>query len=234
MAERIVSLHAFYTCGSAGVHAYLSHPTARGPWPAVIIGHEWWGLEEHVRELSRRLAREGMVVLVPDLYHGTVTAQPAEAAGLKTALDIDQAVGEIIAAVPYLRGLPFVAGKVGVLGFCMGGGLALLAAGRSSEFFSAGVIYFPSIYPDASEIEQIGCPLLIHYGTADVVTPRSEIDRITRTLERGHKFYELHLYDGANHAFVNDAHPEMGEYNREAAEAAWPRTVAFFQQHLAT
>ena len=230
MTERIVSLHAFYPSGDNGVDAYLSHPTAPGPWPAVIIVYEWWGLEDHFRNLSRQLAREGMVALVPDLYHGKVTANPTEAAKLKTSLDIDRAIEEIINAVSYLRSLPFVSGQVGVMGFCMGGGLALLAACRATEF-SAGVIYFPSIYPDTSELENAACPLLFHYGTADAVTPRSEIDRITETLKRANKPHELHLYEGANHAFVNDTHPEM--YHKEATEAAWPRTLEFFKRHMA-
>ena len=188
-------------------------------------------LEDHFRDLSRQLAREGTVVLVPDLYHGKVTADPAEAAKLKTSLDIDRAVEEIIGAAPYLRSLPFVSGKVGVMGFCMGGGLALLAACRANEF-SAGVIYFPSIYPDTSELENAACPLLFHYGTADVVTPRSEIDRITETLNRANKPHELKLYEGANHAFVNSTHPAM--YSREATEASWPRTLEFFKGHMAS
>jgi carboxymethylenebutenolidase len=231
MSERIVSLHAFYKSGSAGVDGYLSHPTAPGPWPAVVVVHEWWGLEEHFRDFSRQLAREGMAVLVPDLYHGKLGADPAQASMLKTSLDIDRAVTEIIDAVPYLRSLPFVSGKVAVLGFCMGGGLALLAACRSSEF-DAGVIYFPSIYPDASELENVSCPLLFHYGTGDVVTPRSEIERIMRTLKNAGKPHELHLYEGAGHAFTNDMHPEMaGQYSREATEAAWPRTLEFLKRY---
>src|SRR3989304_4027056 len=150
MAERIVSLHAFYKSGDGGGDGYLSHPTARGPWPAVILVHEWWGLEEHFRELSRLLAREGFVVLVPDLYHGRVATERADAASLKTSLDSDGPGRETVDGIPYLRGLPFVSGKVGIVGFCMGGGLALLAACRSGDF-AAGGIYFPSIYPDATE-----------------------------------------------------------------------------------
>jgi carboxymethylenebutenolidase len=132
MAERIVSLHAFYKSGTRELDAYLSRPTAPGPWPAVIV-----------------------------VYHGKVTTDPAEAAQLKTSLDIDGAVAEIVGAVPYLQSLPFVSKKVGIIGFCMGGGLALLAACRSAAF-SAGVIYFPSIYPDTSELENVACPLRFH------------------------------------------------------------------------
>ncbi|OGA17897.1 MAG: hypothetical protein A3H32_05035 [Betaproteobacteria bacterium RIFCSPLOWO2_02_FULL_63_19] len=229
MNERIVSMHAFYKHGDVAVDGYLSHPTAPGPWPAVIVAHEWWGLEEHFRDFSRDLAREGMVVLVPDLYHGKVTNDRAEAAALKTSLDIDRGVEEIISGAAYLRRLPFVSGKVGVLGFCMGGGLALLATCRSNEF-DAGVLYFPSIYPDTTELENACCPQLIHYGTADVITPRSEIDRIIRILDRAKTPCELHLYEGANHAFVNDMHPER--YHKEATEASWPRSVEFLNRHL--
>ena len=229
MADRIVSLHAFYKSGTRELDAYLSRPTAPGPWPAVIVVYEWWGLEDHFRDLSRQLAHEGLVALVPDIYHGKVTTDPAEAAQLKTSLDIDGAVAEIVGAVPYLQSLPFVSKKVGIIGFCMGGGLALLAACRSAAF-SAGVIYFPSIYPDTSELENAACPLLFHYGTADVVTPRSEIDRITATLKQAQKSYELYLYEGANHAFVNDTHPAM--YSKEATEAAWPRTLEFLKRFM--
>ena len=229
MAERIVSLHAFYKSGDGGVDGYLSHPTARGPWPAVVLVHEWWGLEEHFRELSRLLSREGFVVLVPDLYHGRVATERADAARLKTSLDIDGAVRETVDGIPYLRGLPFVSGKVGIVGFCMGGGLALLAACRGGDF-AAGVIYFPSIYPDASELTNVSCPLLFHYGTADTVTPPSEIERIKLTLERRNHPYELHLYEGADHAFVNEMHPE--HYHKEASETSWPRTVEFLKRHL--
>lgn len=228
MAEKIVSLHAFYASGKAGVNAYLSRPTASGTWPAVIILHEWWGLEEHFRDLGRRLAKEGFVALVPDLYHGKVTADPREAARLKTSLDIEGAIQETLDAVPYLRGLPFVSGKIGITGFCMGGGLALLAACRGNEF-SAAVTYFPSIYPDPSEVANAGCPLLIHHGMADSITPMSEIERIKNTLEQHRKPVELFLYDGADHAFVNDTHER---YHKEAAEASWPRTIEFFRRHL--
>lgn len=230
MPERIVSLHAFYRAGQSEVEAYLSHPTAPGPWPGVVVAHEWWGLEEHFRDFSRQLASHGFAVLVPDLYHGKVTADRAEAATLKASLEIDQAVDEMTAAGAYLRDLPFVADKVAVLGFCMGGGVALLAACRS-DIFATGVIYFPSIYPDTAELENLTCPLLFHYGTADSITPRSEIDRITRTLEAAGKSHELELHEGADHAFVNDMHPE--HYHQAATEATWTRTVEYLKRHMA-
>jgi len=228
MAEKIVSLHAYYPSSQAGVNAYLSRPIARGPWPAVIMLHEWWGMEDHMRDLVRLLAQEGFVTLLPDLYHGRVASNPHEAAKLKTSLDIEGAIQEILDGIPYLRSLPFVSGRIGIMGFCMGGGLALLGVCRSAEF-NAAVIYFPSIYPDPSELENAACPVLLHYGTADSVTPMSEIERIKKTLEQYQKPHELYLYEKAGHAFMNT---HGGNYHKEAAEASWPRTVEFLRRHL--
>lgn len=229
MAEKALSLHAFYPSSTGGVEAFLSRPVGPGRWPAVLIIHEWWGLDDHFRDLSRRLAEEGFVALVPDLYHGRSASSPAEAARLKTSLDIDRAAQEILDGIPYLRSLPFVSGKVGIAGFCMGGGLALLAACRSAEF-GAAVTYYPSIYPDSTELANLSCPLLIHYGTKDTVTPASEIERIRKSLEKHQKPYEFYLYKNAGHAFLNDL---RAHYHREAAETSWPRTVEFLQRHLA-
>ncbi len=229
MSERIVSLHAFYRADESQVEAYLSHPTAPGPWPGVVVAHEWWGLEEHFRDFSRELASHGFAVLVPDLYHGWVTEDRAEAATLKASLEIDQAVDEMIAGGEYLRDLPFVGDQVAVLGFCMGGGVALLAGCRS-DVYQAGVIYFPSIYPDTAELANLTCPMLFHYGTDDPITPRSEIDHIIRTLEGAGKAHDLELYEDAKHAFVNDMHPE--NYSEIATRASWPKTVEYLKRHL--
>lgn len=225
-------MHAFYEDDGVEADGYLSRPTDPGPWPAVVVLHEWWGLDPHFRELSRRLAAEGYVVLVPDLYDGEVTTDEEEAARLKTSLDTDQAAAVTTAAVPYLRSLPFVdedAG-VGLMGFCMGGGVALLAAGRGS--FDALVAYFPSMYPDDEELHRIDLPTLVHYGTDDVVTPRYEIDRILDAFEEETVPHDLFEYDGAGHAFTNDTYEEL--YVESAAEESWPRTVEFLAEHLGT
>jgi len=226
----IVSMHAFYKNGEQGVDAFLSRPTATGKHPALIVLHEWWGMDSHFRDLSRKLAREGYVVLVPDLYHGQLTMDPEIAARLKTSLDLERAVQDILGGVPYLRGLPFVDGeRVGIVGFCMGGGLALLAACRQPSW-KAAVIYFQSLFPDPMELEGLSCPLLGHYGEEDDVTPLSEVEEFRATLEKGNKEHEIHLYPGAGHAFTNDMHPER--YHAEATEISWTRTLEFLSKHL--
>lgn len=230
MSLSTVSMHAFYEYDGVEADGYLSRPSQPGPWPSIVVLHEWWGLDAHFRELSRRLASEGFVVLVPDLYDGDVTQDPQKAARLKTSLEIPRAIEKTIGAVPYLRSLPFVeeSAGCGLLGFCMGGGLALLAA--KNAYFDALVAYFPSIYPDAEELGDIQCPTLLHYGTEDIITPRFEIDRITSLLDEAGTSYDLFEYEGAGHAFMNDMHEEY--YHEEATEEAWPRTIEFFKTEL--
>lgn len=230
MTRTTVSMHAFYEHDSVEADGYLSRPTDPGPWPAVIVLHEWWGLDQHFRELSRRLAKEGFIVLVPDLYDGSVTSDPDEAARLKTSLDTHRAVEITTAAIPYLQSLPFVDEETGcgLVGFCMGGGLALLAA--ENDEFDALVAYFPSIYPDSEELRKIRPPTLLHYGLEDTITPRSEIDRITELIDEGGMEYQLYEYEGAGHAFMNDMHEEY--YHADATEKAWPRTVEFLKERL--
>ena len=228
MAIEIVSLQASYKSDGEGVDAFLSRPAGLGPWSAVITIHEIWGLDDHTRDVTRRLAAEGFVALAPDLYHGKVTSDFGEARRLRATVDLDQAVREINAGIPYLRSLPFTSEKIGVMGFCMGGGLAFLAACRSTEF-SVAATYYPTIQPSAEQIANLACPLLIHYGTADAVTPMSEMERIIRDLEEKSKSHELHFYQGAAHAFAN----ERGDlYRREAAETSWRRTLEFLRRHL--
>src|SRR3989304_4108783 len=132
MAEVIVSLHAFYRSENGGVDAFLSHPVASGRWPAVVIGHCWLGVLEWDREFNRMLAAEGFAALTPDFYHGKTASDHVTAAKLKTGLDLNKATQEMMDAASYLRELPFVSEKVGVMGFCMGAGLSLLAVCRSS------------------------------------------------------------------------------------------------------
>lgn len=229
MVETVVSLHAFYKGKSGGVDGFMSRPVAEGRWPAVVIGHEWWGLVDWNREFNRIVAAEGFVAITPDLYHGKTTNDFEMAAKLKTSLDINKASQELIDAVPYLKSLPFVSDKVGVMGFCMGGGIALLAACRSPEF-NAVVLYHHSIYPDHVEVKNLGCPLQGHYGLADTVTPPGEVKKFEEQLKQYKKTYEIYSYEGAGHGWLNPDSPQM--YRPEAAKLSMQRTIEFFKKHL--
>src|SRR3989337_1366909 len=127
-------MHAFYKSRGEGVDCFLSRPMTSGKRPAMVVIQEWWGLDDHFRDMTRLFAKEGYVALAPDLYHGKVTEDWEEAARLKTSLDLDRATQEIIDGIKYLKGLPFVnPGRIGIIGFCMGGGLALLTICRTKE-----------------------------------------------------------------------------------------------------
>ncbi|MFB6095757.1 MAG: dienelactone hydrolase family protein [Haloferacaceae archaeon] len=228
MSEETVAMHAHYTSEGQDVHGYLSRPVAAGPWPGVVLVHAYMGMGDHYRDLARRLSREGFVVLAPDLYHGEAAEDHAQAARLKAELDVDRAVTEMLDGADYLHSLPYVSAGEGVLGFCMSGGLALLAAARGG--LDGAVAYYPSLYPDADVLARIDCPVQLHYGTADEITPASEMTAIREAFDDGAVDYEYHEYEGADHAFLNDTYDRR--YHAEAAAEAWERTVEFFRANL--
>lgn len=231
MGERIVSMHAAYKSGREVVDGFLSRPTAGDPRPAIVLIHGYRGLDDGQRAVTRRFAQEGFVCLSPDLFHGKTFHTLEECALQKTSLDIPRAVEKVVDSVPYLCKLPWVGKKhVAVLGFCMGGGLALYALAQSRAF-AAGVIYYQSLFPDPEDIKTITAPLLCHYGTDDPGTTKAEIDMFRETLERHKKKYEIEMYEGAGHAFLNNP-SSNNTANREAAAKSVARTTKWLKKQL--
>jgi carboxymethylenebutenolidase len=149
----------------------------------------------------------------------------------KTSLDIARAVDNIVDSVRYLRKLPWVGSqKVAVLGFCMGGGLALYALAQL-KVFGAGVIYYQSMFPDPEDLKTISAPMLCHFGTNDHGTTKTEIDMFRDTLDRFKKKYEIAMYEGAGHAFLNNPQGKNAA-NREAAATSVMRTVKWLRKVL--
>jgi carboxymethylenebutenolidase len=210
------------------VPGYLSLPGTI-PAPGLVVIQEWWGLEPHIKDVTDRLAAEGFAALAPDLYHGRVATEPDEARKLAMELEHDRAVAEIDAAAHALLSRSEVRGpKVGIVGFCMGGGLALLTACRS-ERVGAAVVYYGRNPNPIEQVRNLSCPLLGLYGEADQGIPPSEVERLRQALSEAGKQYQLHIYPRAPHAFFNDT---RASYRPEAAIDAWRRTLAFFRQHL--
>jgi carboxymethylenebutenolidase len=231
MGERIVSMHAAYKSGMEVVDGFLSRPTAGNPRPAIVLIHGYRGLDDSQRAVTRRFAQEGFVCLSPDLFHGKTFHALEECALQKTSLDIPRAVEKVVDSVLYLRKLPWVGKKhVAVLGFCMGGGLALYALAQSRAF-AAGVIYYQSLFPDPEDIKTITAPLLCHYGTDDPGTTKTEVDTFRETLERHKKKYEIEMYEGAGHAFLNNPSTK-NTANQEAAAKSVARTAKWLKKHL--
>lgn len=206
---------------------YLSVPESVGHYPAIIAIQEWWGLVGHIKNVADRLAAEGFVVLAPDLYHGQSASEPNEARKLAMALDRGRAVDEIAAAASYVRSLEIVRPqKVGLIGWCMGGGLALTTAASGAQVDAVVCFYGRPL--DARDAAKITAPVLGLYGELDTGIPVTIINEFEQQLESlPHK---IHVYPGAGHAFFNDGRPEA--YNAEAAANAWVLSLDWFRKYL--
>ena len=202
----------------------------QGGGPGVVVIQEWWGLVDHIKDVCDRFAAAGFVALAPDLYHGKTTKSPDEAGKLMMALRIDEAEKELEGAVDYLLKHDGVTSKmIGVVGFCMGGALSLYTATKNPNIGASVVFYggHPNVKPD---LPNLHAPVLGLYAEKDgFVTPQ-----VVRELESKFKALgksiDVQIYPGTDHAFFNDARPEV--YNEKAAADAWQRTVDFLHKHL--
>lgn len=207
---------------------YLARPDGDGQYPALIAIQEWWGLVGHIKDVVDRFAAEGFVTLAPDLYHGQATTEPNEARKLAMALDRERAIAEIAAAAKYLRSLPDVSPKkVGIVGWCMGGGLALSTAAAGNDVDAVVCFYGRPL--DARDTAKIKAPVLGLYGELDAGIPQSIVQDFEQQLARNGTTHEFHTYAGAGHAFFNN---DREAYQPEAAEDAWRRTLAWLRQYL--
>jgi carboxymethylenebutenolidase len=206
---------------------YLAIPEGAGLFPAIVAIQEWWGLVGHIKDVADRFAAEGFITLAPDLYHGEVAEEPNEARKLAMALDRNRAIEEIAAAVRYLRGHKQVAGSVGVVGWCMGGGLALSAAVHGAQVDAVVCFYGRPL--DERDTAKLKAPVLGLYGDKDGGNPLSIVQDFENELEKKGITHDIHVYAGAEHAFFNDDRPA---YHAEASADAWQRTLTWFRQYL--
>ena len=207
---------------------YLARPAGDGPAPAVVVIQEWWGLNDHIKDLADRFAAEGFVALAPDLYKGQVATEPDEARKLVMELDMMEAVAEIDQAMAFLLDQEYVSGdKAGVVGFCMGGGLALQAAVNSDRVGASVPFYGTLLEPDQAAL--VKAPVQAHYGTADRFD-LAALEAMGQIIEdEAGQPSEVYIYEEAPHAFMNDT---SESYRPEAAAEAWERTLTWFRTHL--
>jgi carboxymethylenebutenolidase len=225
---------------SDGVHiaAFLARPAGTGPYPAIMVLQEWWGLDNHIKDIAMRFAREGYVALAPDLYSrqgNKVTTDPGEAGSLMGNLNDDVALKDLRAAVAYLKNQPQVdAAKIGVIGFCMGGTYALLSAENLPDIKASAPFYGQIVYDrpggPIEQISKLACPLMYIYGDADGWITNDHVDRLEAALKQHGKNGQIIRYQGAPHAFFNDTRPDS--YRPSDAHDAWDRTLKFFAQQL--
>ncbi|HUZ68079.1 MAG TPA: dienelactone hydrolase family protein [Candidatus Saccharimonadales bacterium] len=213
---------------------YLATP-ASGRGPGVVVIQEWWGLVPHIRDLCDRFAAEGFVALAPDLYHGKETKEPDEAGKLLMELDLPTAARDMLGAGTWLAQSDKTAGdRVGIVGFCMGGALALYAA-TLSDVFAAVVPFYPYMGVTAAatpEIVNIKGAVLGHFATKDEAYTPEQVATLEAEMRNAGIDVEFFWYEGADHAFFNDTRPEV--FDEDAARLSWDRTRAFFRTHLAT
>lgn len=217
--------------GATGpMKAYRARARGTGKLPAVVVVHENRGLNAHIEDIARRLALEGFLAVAVDGLSplGGTPADEDKARGMFGQLDRQKTIADFVAAVRWLKTNPESTGKVGIVGFCWGGGMVNQVAVHAPDL-DAGVAYYGAV-PKAEDVPKIKAPLLLHYGALD-----SRINAgkpgYEAALKAAGKTFTMHVYDGANHAFNNDTSP--ARYNRAAAELAWGRTVAFFRRYLA-
>jgi carboxymethylenebutenolidase len=219
----------FPSNGSTG-RGYLALP-ASGSGPGLVVIQEYWGLVPHIEDLCDRFAAEGFVALAPDLYHGEIATEPDGAAKLMMALNLPAAAKDLSGAVDFVRSRAGASG-VGAIGFCMGGGLALVLGCQRPDAVRAvvpfyGVIAWPSARPDFSKM---AASVQGHYAEHDDYAGPAEVSRLEAALASGPGTTEFFLYPGTQHAFFNDTRPEV--YDAHASELAWERTLAFLRAHL--
>jgi len=208
---------------------YLALPPS-GSGPGLIVIQEWWGLVDHIKSLADRFAAAGFVALAPDMYHGEKTTSPDEAGKLLMALNIVEAGKDLRGAAVCLRAHAAVAPKkVGVLGFCMGGQLALFGAQEYPDVIDAAVDFYgihPKVTIDPARVEP---PVLGHFGLRDKSVPLASVRALRDGINAAGGQMEMHEYD-AGHAFFNDSRPQV--YDAACAQLAWDRTLAFLRTHL--
>ena len=229
--DRIVARDVVYGGSSGEMKGYLVRPKeATGPLGSVIVIHENRGLNPHIRDVARRMALEGFVALAPDFLSpsGGTPDNEDQAREMIGKLDPAVTVANAEASLKFLTELDGANGKVGAIGFCWGGGLVNRFATKSPEL-KAGVAYYGA-QPPAEDVPAIKAAMMMHYGGLDERI-NAGIDAYRKALEAAGKTFEIHVYDGANHAFNNDT--SAARYDKAAADLAWQRTVDFLRTNLA-
>jgi carboxymethylenebutenolidase len=198
--------------------------------PGLIVLQEFWGLNEHIKDVTQRLAAEGFAALAPDMYDGKVTTDPAEARQWLMAMDQAAALQKMQGAVECLKSTANVnREKIGVIGFCMGGFLALNLACHNRNIRVATPFY-GRIPPDAV-LENLTAPVLYFFGEQDHHLPAADVDRLEQFIKRTGRNGGVVRYPQADHAFFNDTRKEV--YREGDAKDAWAKALAFLRRYLA-
>jgi len=221
-----------------GAKGYLVFPVRQennaSKLPAVIMIHEWWGLNNHIKDMANLLAKEGYVVLAADLYNGKVAADPNEAGKLVQSVRANQenAITNLKAAVKYVSSLPIVdKSKIASIGWCFGGGQSLqLALNSQDQPLAATILYYGTpLVVEKSELSKIKWPVLGIFGDKDQAIPLKQINQFKTALDEIGITNEIHIYPGIGHAFAN---PSGDNYAPKETQDAWEKTLSFLKRYV--
>lgn len=218
--------------GQRGLTGYLAVPDS-GRGPGVVVIQEWWGIVPHIRSVADRLAAAGFVALAPDLFRGEHTTEPDEAAKLMMGLRVGAAADDIAASADQLmRSGLLTSAQVGCVGFCMGGGLALLAPTVSPHIDCAAAFYPAMPWPDYHPAwgQYSGKEALVHQCEADLPSTGDDIARYAEEIAAHGGIAVVETYAGTQHAFFNDDRPEV--HDAAASALSWERTVSLLHRRL--
>jgi len=229
-AAAATSKSVSYKSGDDTVQAVLYTPEGKGPFPALVVIHEWWGLTDWVKEQASKLADQGYVSLAIDLYRGKVADTPELAHELMRGVPEDRALRDLRAAVEYLRSQPNVRkDRVASIGWCMGGGYALDVALQEATL-RAAVINYGHLATDPDSLKKINAEILGIFGGKDGGIPVEDVKKFERTLKQDGKRIEVKIYPDAGHGFENPNN--KAGYRADDAADAWQRTVTFLANTL--
>jgi carboxymethylenebutenolidase len=233
MADLVTETLTFSSNGGTA-DGYLALPGDGAAHPGVIVIQEWWGVDDHIKDLARRFARAGYVALAPDLYHGAVVplGEPNLAEKEMMKMDLAVVARDLAGALHALQARADVSPKkIGVVGFCMGGLLALSFASQAGDELGAAVSFYSFGYqPTPEGVSAMQAPVLAIFASEDGSMPEEVRDRFRQMLAEHGKTFDIVVYQGADHAFFNDRRPEV--YNASAAADAWQRTLDWFARYL--
>jgi len=215
---------------SGAVTGYYAEPKNAGQdLPGLIVIHEWWGLNDNIRMMTRRLAGLGLKALAVDLYHGKTADSPQKAHALMEEAQSNHAgqIDNLKQAYQYLHKQG--ARKIGVIGWCFGGGWALQTALAMPDKIDATIIYYGELVTDKNQLRKLDMPIIGFFGGQDQSIPPAKVKTFKNNLQSLNKNVQIYTYQYAGHAFAN---PSGTRYNKKAAQDAWNKTKDFLQQYL--
>ncbi|HET6177433.1 MAG TPA: dienelactone hydrolase family protein [Candidatus Sulfotelmatobacter sp.] len=219
-----------YKSGDETVQGVLYTPTGKGPFPALVVIHEWWGLNDWVKEQASKLAGQGYAALAIDLYRGKVATTPDMAHEIMRGVPEDRAKRDLHAAVEFLKSQPNVKkDRIGSIGWCMGGGYSLDVALQEADL-AATVINYGHLATDSDALRQINAPILGLFGGQDHGITPDDVHKFEQTMKQLGKKIDVKIYDDAGHAFENPNNKDG--YRAADAADAWKRTVDFLATTL--